>query len=98
MSKLRKWLMKEEEEQAASPPVTADPAIKLFGRTIPVTGGGAVVDADIGEVITDDPNCPLQKGAPPCTEVGCLFSSLLSSPLYLRLPASQFRCLFTEMR
>jgi hypothetical protein len=89
MSKLRKWLMKEEEERAGSPPVTADPAIKLFGRTIPVTGGGAVVDADTGEVIT---------GAPPCTEVGCLFSSLLSSPLYLRLPASRFRFLITEMR
>ncbi|CAM6042637.1 unnamed protein product [Sphagnum compactum] len=41
--------MKEEEEQAASPPVTADPAIKLFGRTIPVTAGGSNEPAEAAE-------------------------------------------------
>ncbi|CAK9214445.1 unnamed protein product [Sphagnum troendelagicum] len=41
--------MKEEEEQASSPPVTADPAIKLFGRTIPVTGGGSNEPAEAAE-------------------------------------------------
>ncbi|CAK9235451.1 unnamed protein product [Sphagnum troendelagicum] len=49
MSKLRKWLMKEE--RVGSPISSVDPAIKLFGRTIAVTGGST--DAENGEETSD---------------------------------------------
>jgi hypothetical protein len=96
MSKLRKWLMKEEEEQASSPPVTADPAIKLFGRTIAVTGGST--DAENGEVISDSPS-PRQKAPLACSQVGSLFlfpSSASLSTTYGFLLHGPL--LFTEIR
>ncbi|CAM6024516.1 unnamed protein product, partial [Sphagnum balticum] len=49
MSKLRKWLMKDE--RVGSPISSVDPAIKLFGRTIAVNGGST--DAENGEETSD---------------------------------------------
>jgi hypothetical protein len=68
MSKLRKWLMKDE--RVGSPISSVDPAIKLFGRTIAVNGGST--DAENGEVISDSPS-PRQKAPLPCSQVGSLF-------------------------
>jgi hypothetical protein len=59
-----------KEERVGSPISSVDPAIKLFGTTIAVTGGST--DAENGEVISDSPT-PRQKAPLPCSQVGSLF-------------------------
>ncbi len=83
MSKLRKWLMKEERSPG-TPVNVLDPAIKLFGTTIGVTGGGVSSSADAadaGEVITGSSHTTSRQDSPQCSQVGCL--SFPPSPLSL---------------
>ncbi len=61
-----------------------DPAIKLFGTTIGVTGGGVSSSADAadaGEVITGSSHTTSRQDSPQCSQVGCL--SFPPSPLSL---------------
>lgn len=59
MSKLRKWMMKEEKEASSG---SADAGFKLFGRTIDVRSGVDSGTVDVAVASVD---------AAPCTSQVC---------------------------